>query len=245
MKVRLDTRRALPWREPWPATFPPADIHAAESVVKRHHRYAPAKTGDARASVDLVLDVLDDAAVERLRRHQNAILLPVHGLEGVSPNTIPMAMAVCLAEWLGLAVATDVVQITRAAHTGASGWWRLQSHALFSGAITAGAEYIVLDDFIGMGGTFANLRGYVHAQGGRVVHAQALTGKPYSATLALTPNTLTALRKKHGPLESWWRAQFGYGFDALTESEARYLVRAEDADTIRRRLAQAARQGDG
>jgi hypothetical protein len=51
---------------------------------------------------------------------------------------------------------------------------------------------------------------------------------------------------KHGDdLETWWRAEFGFGFDALTESEARYLLRAEDADTIRRRLAEAEHEGGG
>ncbi len=191
------------------------------------------------------MDTLDAGAIERLRRYGNASLLPVHGLEGFSANTIPMAMAVCLSDRLGLTVVTDVVQTTRAAHTGAGGWWRLQSHALFGGEITPDSKYILVDDFLGMGGTFANLRGYVESKGGLVVHVQALTGKPYSAKIALTTDTLDALRGKHGDLEPWWRAEFGYGFDALTESEARYLVRAEDADTIRTRLAEAAREGDG
>lgn len=71
-----------------------------------------------------------------------------------------------------------------------------------------------------------------------------------SARIALTAETLQALRDKHGDLEQWWFSKFGYGFDALTEdalteSEARYLGRAEDADTIRGRLGEAARQGDG
>ena len=39
-----------------------------------------------------------------------------------------------------------------------------------------------------------------------------------------------------------WRKRFGFGFDCLTESEARYLLRAEDADTIRNRLAAAAQK---
>jgi len=35
------------------------------------------------------------------------------------------------------------------------------------------------------------------------------------------------------------RETFGYDFTCLIESEARYLERAEDADTIRNRLAEA------
>jgi adenine/guanine phosphoribosyltransferase-like PRPP-binding protein len=234
-----------PTRTPWPDGFPDADIHAPESRVKNHGSYSAAKAGDIRASLDLVLNTLDDTAVERLRQYAGAMIIPVHGLEGVSVNTIPMAMAVCLSHHLGLAVVTDVVQTTRAAHTGAKGWWRLQSHALFHGQVTRGTNYVLVDDFLGMGRTFANLRGYVEAKGGNIVHIQTLTGKPYSAKIALTRETLQALRDKHGNLESWWFSKFGYGFDALTESEARYLGRAEDADTIRARLAEAAREGDG
>ena len=78
---------------------------------------------------------------------------------------------------------------------------------------------------------------------GRVIGAMALTGKAYSSKLALTNETLNALRGKYGNFESWWREQFGFGFDALTESEGRYLLRAEDADTIRNRLAEAKQTG--
>lgn len=156
-----------------------------------------------------------------------------------------MALGVHLSELLGFALWTDVVQISKAGHTGASGWWRLRSPALFGGYIEPGRTYILIDDFFGMDGTFANLRGHVEAEGGRVLRAQALTGKQRSATLALQANTLTALRRKHGDdLETWWRAELGFGFEALTESEALYLLRAENAETVRRRLAEAAHEGD-
>ena len=97
-----------------------------------------------------------------------------------------------------------------------------------------------MDDFVGQGGTLANLRGLIVAGGANVSGAITLTGKAYSAKMALDPDTLQQLRKKHGPeLEIWWQEAFGYGFDLLTESEARYLVRAEDPDTIRMRILEA------
>jgi len=53
------------------------------------------------------------------------------------------------------------------------------------------------------------------------LHIQALTGKP-------------------GPeFEDWWRETFGFGFDCLTRSEARYLENSPDAQTIRDRLTAA------
>ncbi|EIC23734.1 hypothetical protein [Thiorhodovibrio frisius] len=73
--------------------------------------------------------------------------------------------------------------------------------------------------------------------GGVVIGATVLTGKPFSAVLSPTQEQLTALRAKHGQtLEIWWHERFGYGFDCLTQSEARYLERSPDADTIRSRL---------
>jgi hypothetical protein len=74
-----------------------------------------------------------------------------------------------------------------------------------------------------------------------VALATTLTGDAYSAKLSLSTQTL-ALRAKHEQLEDWFRKTFGYGFEQLTESEARYLTRAEDADTIRNRIAAARSQ---
>jgi hypothetical protein len=65
-----------------------------------------------------------------------------------------------------------------------------------------------------------------------------LTGKPHSAKLAPSPQRLQELRATHGPeLEAWWLERFAHGFDALTESEARFLARSPSIDTIRDRLA--------
>ena len=82
--------------------------------------------------------------------------------------------------------------------------------------------------------------GYIARNGGIVRGAITLTGRPYSAKLALQSETLGELRAKHGhEIEEWWRENSGYGFECLTESEARYLIRAEDADTIRAKLSAA------
>ena len=57
---------------------------------------------------------------------------------------------------------------------------------------------------------------------------------------------LDALRERHGAeLEQWWHDQFGHSFDCLTQSEARYLERSPNAETIRNRLAAAKQEGDG
>ena len=102
----------------------------------------------------------------------------------------------------------------------------------------------MVDDFIGQGGTLANLRGWVEKQGGAVVGAVGLTGKAYSAKLNPSEEQLDELRQKHGPsFEKWWRENFGHAFDCLTQSEARYLAHSPNVDTIRNRVAAAVREG--
>jgi len=167
-------------------------------------------------------------------------IVPVHAVEDLGYNRIPGAFAELLAEWLNLEVETGIIQANVVNHTGASGWQRMVRPAVFEGPVIEGREYFLVDDFVGQGGTLANLRGFLMQSGGRVLGATTLTGRADSATLALRADTLTALRAKHGEeIENWWRGVFGYRFDCLTESEARYLVRVENADTIRARLVEA------
>lgn len=106
------------------------------------------------------------------------------------------------------------------------------------------ADHLLIDDVVGQGGRLANLRGYIESKGRRVLGVVTLTGKPYSARLAPDRQLIESLRAKHGKLlEDWWQEQFGYGFECLTHSEARYRGRVEDVDAIRTRLLEA-RQGE-
>lgn len=231
-----------PTRAPWTVDFPSVNIHAKENRVKAHSAYAAAKTGDLKAAFELVDAMTNKRLVRGLRkyRERSPVIVPVHGIESASVNAIPVALANLVAVITDFETWSEIVQVSKAGHTGASGWWRLQAQALFSGHVAHGRFHRLVDDFIGMGGTFANLRGHIVSHGGYVLHCQSLTGKPRSATLALAPNTLQMLRGKYGTaFEQWWREQFGVGFDAFTESEARYLLRAEDVDTVRRRLVEA------
>lgn len=83
----------------------------------------------------------------------------------------------------------------------------------------------------------------MEANDGKATGAISLAGKPHSAGLSLSDKTLTALRNKYGELEPRWIERFGFGFDGPTESEGRYLLSAENADTIRNRMAETASEG--
>ena len=220
-------------------------ILADEQRVKHDVDYRSAKSGDALAAGRLADRFVDSHSFGQIRALIGTaapILLPVHALEVAGVNEIPVALAVRLAAELDLEVDASIVQTNTAGHTGASGYQRLANPALFNGDVKDAAAYLVVDDFIGQGGTVANLRGHVEAHGGRVIGATTLTGRSYSAKLAPEPSLIQAVRDKHGDeLEIWWQEEFGYGFDCLTQSEARYLERSPDANSIRNRMA-AARQ---
>ncbi len=225
------------------ANAPNVEIIGNTASVQSHPLYRAAKTGDFDAAREFVADVVSAEDVGRFAANlagRRPTLVGVIAVEGFSVNEIPQAMVSRYVAMTGLNAASDIVQINLVGHTGASGWVRLANQAVFDGRVAAGAEYWLFDDFVGQGGTFANLRGYIESKGGNVIGMTALAGRADSARFALSGQTLAALRAKHGDLEKWWRDRFGFGFESLTESEARYLLRAEDADTIRNRVAAAA-----
>lgn len=77
--------------------------------------------------------------------------------------------------------------------------------------------------------------------------AVALTGKSYSRKLALDSSTLAEIRGKYSDIEPWWRDTFGYGFEGLTQSEARTLLTFDKGrlspDAIRDRILAAGHEG--
>ena len=228
-----------PIRTPWNG-FPDVIIHSPELAVKKHVVYAEAKAGDSDAAFQLVQDTISPEAVEKvidLANGRNPFLASAHAFEKTGVNAIPEALADELAARTGFPVDGSIVQINVVGHTGANGFSRMARQALFDGEVVTGADYLLVDDFIGQGGTLANLKGYIESKGGKVIGATVLTGKDFSAKLALANEQLAALRAKHEDLEDWWKARFGHGFDQLTQSEARYLERTKDADTIRDKIA--------
>jgi hypothetical protein len=223
--------------------FPDVILHAEELDVKRHSAFHAAKGGDINAAGLLVADLVQPEGIEQVRAmigNHTVELVPIHALESTGVNEIPAALARLLSVHLEVSVNDSIVQANSVGHTGADGYHRLANQALFEGAVTPGGTYLVVDDFVGQGGTLANVIGLIRSCGGRVLGATVLTGKSHSAKLAPDNALLGALRHKHGHgFEDWWREAFGFRFDCLTRSEARYLERSPDADSIRNRLVAA------
>jgi hypothetical protein len=243
----LSSRFVTIRRSPWPPDFPEVVIHTTVAVRDAHPGYAAAKSGEQDAATRLACALLSDAAVERIRDQINAerpVILPIRAIETTGVNLIPHAMGHEMGRRLGLSVASNIVQTNTVGHTRASGFHRLAFQPTFAGDVLPGGSYLLVDDHVGLGGTLANLRGYLESEGGRVVLTTTLSASRRSEILALRPETLHALQGKHGdPLERYWQDRFGFGLDALTEAEAGYLLRTPSVDAVRDRMAEAGEQG--
>lgn len=231
-------------RSPWGKDFPEVILHGRLADATGHPDYAAAKGGDDAAARRLVSNVLSPDAIKQLKKvigNREAIALGVHAEEAVSRNAIPQAMADVLGKVLGIEVSVDIVQAAKVGRTAQDGFGRLANQPSFDGVVRTDKPYLIMDDTLTQGGTLANLKGYIENRGGEVLAATALTGKQYSAKIAIDSSTLEQLRDQYDGtgLEAWWHNRFGYGFDSLTESEGRYLLRAKDADKVRDRVTAA------
>ncbi|TNH02565.1 recombinase [Testudinibacter sp. TR-2022] len=214
-------------RTEWNDNFPDTLIDRRLGDATSHPEYIAAKSGDVTAAYRLAKDLVTDEAVQKLKLiigQQDFVIVPVHAEEAIGINMIPLAVAKVLAEKLGKAVDLSIVQATKVSRTGSDGWHRLANSPKFDGVFPAHQNALILDDTQTQGGTLASLKGYIERQGGKVIAVYALTGKQYSVQLKLSTTTLTQLRGKYGDLEAWWTREFGYGFDKLTEWEAKFLI---------------------
>jgi hypoxanthine-guanine phosphoribosyltransferase len=112
--------------------------------------------------------------------------------------------------------------------------------------VQVGANYVLVDDHVGLGGTLANLRGYAEARGGTVIAITTLTESRDARVTSLKPETRNVLWGHHGQaLDDLWKSQFGCGIDCLTEVEALNLCRQHSVAGIEDFLAQAAIEARG
>lgn len=232
-------------RIPWPADFPDVVVHTTVASRDAHPSYVSAKSGDPEAALTLAIDLLDSTATETLRKvisWRSPMLLPVIADEATGFNAIPDGMAQVLGRDLELPViAGEIVQTNKVGHTRAPAFQRLVTPAMFDGQVQQGAAYVLVDDHVGLGGTLANLPGYVEARGGSVIAISTLTESRDARRISLRPETRDVLWRRHGEeLDQLWQTQFGHGIDGLTEVEALQLCRQQSVAGIESFLAKAA-----
>ena len=232
-------------RSPWQTDFPDVVVHTELRARNAHPAYAAAKSGDADAADKLVRDLLAIDSTKQLARMlsgEKPIILGVTADEVGGFNAIPDAMAEILAEYIGTVVAAGtIIQANKVGHTRADGWHCLVTPAVFNSDVVAGANYVLVDDHVGFGGTLANLRGFIEHNGGHVLCMTTLTETRDARHIAASKETLDLLQGRHGQeLDHFWRDEFGHGTDSLTNIEAGYLCRVESVAAIKARMAQAA-----
>ncbi|MEN4919452.1 LPD38 domain-containing protein [Achromobacter spanius] len=222
-----------------PVSLPPVVIGQRLGAAGKHPDHAAAKAGDTAAAYRLLKDVLSREAVEQVRAaigNEQPTIVPVVAIEAAGHNKIPLASAKALGKHLDLPVESGIYQSVKAKRTALDGLSRIFQQPEFDGEVQPGKSYFLVDDTLTQGGTLAALASHIEKNGGRVVGSFALTGKLYSATLRLSPETLSELRARYGDVEQAFREATGRGFDSLTESEGRYLAKHDAPDAVRGRI---------
>jgi hypothetical protein len=230
-------------RTPWEPDFPPVLIQAPRREVTTHPWFTAARTGDVDAAALLVADTLSGAVTDRLAilaAGRNPLLASVHAQKQAGMAVLAEVLARALHLLLGWETDAGLVQANIVDHAGDIGFSHLASQAVFDGKVEAGRAYVLVDDFIGQGGTLANLRGHIVRQGGQVLCATVLTGNSAAAQLVPGRETQQELGAKHGSIEGWWEQHFGFGFDCLTAAEAGFLLGQSDPGYVRARIEAAA-----
>src|SRR3954469_24841025 len=167
---------------PWPADFPevitqtdlPSLYAAARKdgevlVDLRSEAYREAQAGDAYAARLVVEAVIRTAACLQIgHAYRGAIILSVHAEERAGRNKLAVVYARALGDIAVMDVDDSVVQTNRPQHTDATARARFARRPLFSGTITAGQTYLLVDDVVTSGSSLAALRHYTESRGGRV-----------------------------------------------------------------------------
>jgi orotate phosphoribosyltransferase len=232
----------------WPSNFPDVGSSVEVGRLMKHPLFEKAKKqGDAAAADQLVWDLADRAQMHATAaRRPHARLIVVAAADAA--NQIPAAFARLFARESGLPLDSGALKANSPKHTGKNAIYRFSHRAQFAGKVTTGANYIVIDDVMTQGGTISELRQWIQRQGSRVAEIATLAHTPSMVMsngrrLAPDRETLKALDVKHGlQAVSTLLKDFSiYGglAHALTESEARFILKYRSLTELREDLAQA------
>jgi hypothetical protein len=229
-------------RTTWNKDFPRVIFASVLGSAEKHKDYVAAKAGDILAASRLVNDLVTDDVIQRVSvtlKGLKPTIVPVLAIESTGNNMIPNAYANKIAAELGLDVSYNIIQSEKVGRTGKGSDYRLAYAPKFDGIVVK-SSYLIIDDTMTIGGTLANLKGYIETNGGNVIGATTLTGFGSDGILALSDKMRENLWKKHGKeLDDYLKEQFGYGIDSLTQGEAGHYRKASTVDEIRTRITAA------
>lgn len=209
-----------------------------DTEIKADPDYRAAKAGDHEAAARMVDRLVSPEQTARALEAfgQDVIYVPVKAEEASGLNAIPEAVAHLYAEATGASFSDDIVQSSRAYHTGARPLERIISRPTFDGEIVAGKRYVIVDDVTVMGGTLAELASYIREGGGEVVGTVTLANASRTGRIAPNARDIKIIEDRFGDI---LRDELGVEPSALTADEASYLVNFRDADALRNSISKA------
>lgn len=213
-----------------------------DEQIKAHADYRSAKAGDLAAAVRMIGDVAG-ALVEPARQFgADAIFVAPHAEEASGRNAIPQVLARFLAENAGANSDRDIVQASRAFHTGARPLDRLLGRPQFAGSVRKGGRYVLVDDVTVMGGTLAELANHIQTNGGVVAGIVTLVNASRSGIRPAAKQHVRTMEERYGDLI---RQEFGIEPSALTGDESVVILAYRDANALRAGIAKAAQERSG
>lgn len=234
-------------RRPWPRNFPPVLAHCAWEapsgfpILPDHPKYWPAKKRRNTSAALVVCEaVAREETLEQIWDIGFGNPSPIIAVPALTLNETQNVLAIGYAKWLADEMGWEVARETFQAKTvsrdfNIDGWFRLVNQPAFYGKIEEGRRYIVADDVCTMGGTIAELRGYIESQGGCVICATTLaTRDGNNVKISLAAETLRELNGAlNGQLAKVVRTELGYDISCLTEAEGQFLLRCSSIDALR------------
>ncbi|MDA1005143.1 MAG: phosphoribosyltransferase, partial [Verrucomicrobia bacterium] len=233
----------------WPTGFPRVVQMSTVAKLKSSPGYTEAKAGDMHSAIAIARSLTKPAkALALSAEHPEAILVSIHGLEATGINALPSAFAKVLSSVTSLEVDEEIVMVNRPHRTGKGSAHRMASRPKFNGAVQTGRDYIIVDDVVTQGGSISELRAYIEENGGHVVAASTLAAAQFGTNLALSEKSRLALVEKFGEdaLRGFAEKHSIYGgeFLALTEGEARAILRFQSLDAAGSAIATAKQEAD-
>jgi hypothetical protein len=210
--------------------------------LSNHPCYHAAKrSANVLAATQVIDDVFSDAALDRIvdafRDRIPCVLAP-----SAVPEDSKNALAITYAQWLAneleIPVCNTIFQLRDVKRDAQTVWNRLRFQPSFYGDVPQQVDFILADDVFTLGGTLANLRGFIELKGSRVISMTCLAHRSGNhVQVALTPRTLYGLQSKFGDdLNELLCDELGYEVSCLTEPEGLRLLGCGGVDQIRAAL---------
>lgn len=211
----------------WEANFPPVYGHTSVSYLKHCPGFERAKNGDFQAAADVVDMCIKPSRIADFRKkYSNSVLLPI-----ITNNRLPEAFA----RKVGMNVHTGVYASDTRCRKTLSAMERLLHKPYFAGKISAGVDYVIVDDVVTQGGTISELRKYVMLNGSTITAVTALafsadsriiapdTQDIYSLINKFTYSLIIDILRKYRIADDVWE---------LTRPQVRYLLRFEKTEHL-------------